>query len=59
MSIFNIDDDLKKFLVRAQLTLDKIDAALLEARTLLQNADAAITDVRQIVEAVRGKSIHE
>ena len=51
MSVFNIDDDIKKFLARAQLTLDEVDDGVREAKLVMKRADEALTRINALLEA--------
>ena len=51
MSVFNIDDDIKKFLARAQLTLDEVDDVARDAKLVMKRADEALTRINALLEA--------
>jgi hypothetical protein len=52
MSIFSIDDDLKKLTVRATASLDKIDAAVFEVNQLVVELRTELAAVKRGREAM-------
>jgi hypothetical protein len=52
MSIFSIDDDLKKLTVRATASLDKIDAAVYEVNQLVVELRTELAAVKRGREAM-------
>lgn len=51
-SIFNLDDDLRSFLLRMNASLERIDGFVAEAQLTVRNLNEGITEARELVGAL-------
>jgi len=59
MTIFNIDDDIKSFLVRSTKSLDKVDNVTNEATLLLREVRLTASEITTILTYLRKAIIRD
>lgn len=52
-TIFNLDDDVRSFMVRVMASLERIDGAVAEAQRTIRNLNEGITEARELVGTIQ------